>query len=162
MTPHERKIKKLQQRRYRAKHIKHEAQKSFKRAQQHMNVFLWLLYPHIHKIAYNSNVPICDKKTFSLEIDKPEFKKCFIEWRKAGNPDHLRPWLNTIKFKKGFVPDNMTWAPIDPFMKENIAGNKMLEEMQIQQDIDQRALRELNKPKETALREQIKHRSVLK
>jgi len=119
-TPEQKRLtKKLQQQRYRAKHKVHEAAKEFKRAQFSMSVFLWHLYGALNRFAHAKGIPICPREVFKAELDRPEFKKAFLMWKNAGNPENLKPVVFLTKFKLGFVPENMNWSSIDPYRLEN-------------------------------------------
>jgi hypothetical protein len=84
------------------------------------------------------SIPICSQKDFAKELDRAEFKKCFIEWKRAGNPEHLKPVITLTHFKEGFIYGNMNWAPIDPFHIEARKDKVLLTSLIAKMDIEQR------------------------
>lgn len=109
---HKRKIKREQQRRYRATHKEHEAAKEFKRGQTQPLRFLYLLWKSLKQFSATHGIFFMPWKEFKLEGDRYEFKRLFLTWKQSGNNEVLKPSVHMGNFKNGFMKDNLIWNTI--------------------------------------------------
>lgn len=64
-----------------------------------------------HTAYIYKDLPLCDRETFlNWAIKHPSFKKLFKTWLQNDCPNKLRPTVDRINPRQGYILTNMDWV----------------------------------------------------